>query len=402
MFVILGLGKSGEAVRRFLQQRGLPYVCVDCHPQCPEVISDEEAPQLIGVTALIKSPGIRMEHPWVVAAQKRGIPIRSELDLAWPLLTHKRVVGITGSNGKTTTVMALGHVMSEEAVCVGNIGVPLLAMIEHPASIFIVELSSFQLEGMELGPWFDVGCILNVTPNHLDHHGTIERYAAAKRRLASCMKEESSLFMEKDFVLYEEKVETIFQERYRSGRQPLYPHDRANFAATYAMSRALGLSHEEFAQRIATVQKPPHRLEWVCDVDGVSVINDSKATSVDATLKAVAALPAGQHLIVGGVDKGASYHPWREAFAGKVRQVYAIGEAAEKIEQEIGEAIPLKRMKTLQEAVEQAMREARAGESVLLSPGCSSYDQFVNFEQRGEVFKQLMLSWRSRPCRREQ
>jgi len=399
MDLILGLGKSGQAARRFLQQQGQPYRCVDHQVSDPEIISDTQAPCLIGITRVIKSPGIRMEHPWVQAALADKIPICSELDLALPLLQHKTLIGITGSNGKTTTVTALGQVLGTQARCVGNIGVPLLEALTYPEPIFVIELSSFQLETIQEGPWFRVGCLLNLTANHLDAHGTMEKYKAAKERLASCLCLEGVYLTEKDYLSFEEKVETIFQERYREGC--LYPHDRKNYAAVYAICKELGVGEKQFAEQIVQVCKPPHRLEFVCELRGITVINDSKSSSVDATLKAIGALQAPLRLIVGGVDKGGAYTDWIAPCKEKVRCVYALGQAAQRIEAELGQAICVRRVATLSEAVDRAMSEACHGETVVLSPGCSSYDQFLNFEQRGEIFKQLIWALKEQECGRE-
>lgn len=396
MYLILGLGKSGKSACRFLQQRHLPYKCVDRSNQEPGVISDQQTPCLEGVSTVIKSPGIRIDHPWILEALRQEIPICSEIDLALPFLKHKTLIGITGSNGKTTTVTALGQVLGSQARCVGNIGVPLIDVLDAPEPILVIELSSFQLETIQQGPWFEVGCLLNLTPNHLDVHGTMEKYEAAKMRLADCIRPGGLFLTEKDYSIFEEKIETIFQARYRDDKHRLYAHDRRNFAAVYAICQKLAIDPKCFAEQIVQVKKPPHRLEFVCQIQGVNVINDSKSTSVDATLKAVATMSTPVLLIAGGVDKGGAYSDWLATFKSKVRKLYAVGQAARRMEEELGEHISLVRVATLEEAVERAMNEAQKGETLLLSPGCSSYDQFLNFEQRGEKFKQLVEAYKSR------
>ncbi len=376
--VILGRGKSGLAAYDYLLSQGVEALCIE-----------KDMPlDLTGVDCVVKSPGIPMRHPWVVETQKANVRLIGEIDLAMESLQSKRLIGVTGSNGKTTTVMALTHVLGEGAIAVGNIGIPLLSVVNSPATTLVIELSSFQLETIEPGPFFDAALLLNITPNHLDHHPSMEQYVAAKWRIKECLKPDGVFFTREDFLPLKEKVETILASRY-TGEQ-LWEHDGENFAAVYAVCQTLGVTEDQFVERMQSFQKPPHRIEYVATIDDVAYINDSKATSIDAVSKAVNAIPKHVHLIAGGVDKGGSFCDWLPMFEGKVKQVFAIGEAAERIERELAPKIPVKRLASLEEAVLQAAKQAEKGECVLLSPGCSSYDQFQNFQQRGETFKQVV------------
>jgi UDP-N-acetylmuramoylalanine--D-glutamate ligase len=389
MYLILGLGKSGLAACRYCQERHIPYRRVDKQAS-DGVLSDQQPPNLDGITHVIKSPGIPLEHPWLVKAQGLQLPILTEIDLALPLLTHKTILAVTGSNGKTTTVMATQQVLWDRAICVGNIGMPLLEAIDHPAPILVAELSSFQLETLQPGPWFDAAVILNISANHLDYHQTMDRYIAAKNRIKLGLKPNGRFLSQKDFLSLQEKIETFFEEDYRKGARKLYAHDKANFAAVYALCQGCGVSDEAFKRAIVGVKKPPHRLEHVGYFGGVEVINDSKSTSVDATIKAVSALCKPIVLIAGGVDKGGAFSDWIAPFKNKVKAIITLGAASLRMQQELSSAFNINHTGSLSEAIDLAKKNLIHGDILLLSPGCASYDQFRNYEERGELFRQLV------------
>jgi UDP-N-acetylmuramoylalanine--D-glutamate ligase len=274
----------------------------------------------------------------------------------------------------------------------------------------VVELSSFQLELMKT-PVVDVGIILNITPDHLDRYTTMEEYAQAKCRLQDLIKPEGTFWVHERVVeefksllkqnyqtygadcnctYWTEKIETILPIRYRD----LGNHESENVLAAWILCKKFGVSSAAFLAGLETFKKPAHRIEFIASLNGVDYFDDSKGTNIDATIKAVTAMKGPVVLIAGGVDKGSSYEPWKKIFAGKVQQVIAIGQAAAKIAQELKPEVEVEIVPTLQDAVECARNRAQAGMSVLLSPGCSSYDMFRDYAHRGEEFKKFVLEER--------
>lgn len=400
--VLLGLGISGRACIDYLRGRGDTILGVDSalpHIEGVPVISDREIPQLEGIDLVVKSPGIPYTHPWAQEAQLLGIPIVGEIDLALAELSKrgKTVLGITGSNGKTTTTLLAAHLLrlsGKKAIATGNVGVPLIAQIEADYDTFVVELSSFQLEQIVQNPLLEGALILNITPNHLDRHPTFEAYREAKLRIATCLKERARLYVTEQVIQTcgsflprqsMKKVETIFSLGYRDRCYHLFPHDLENASAALALT---GVSLETLEEGIATFVRPPHRLEFVRDVAGICYINDSKATSVDAVIKAVQALKGPIILIAGGVDKGGEFRDWIPHFRGKVLRILALGEAAERIKRELEVEMRVDKVSSLEEGVRLA--GASTGDTVLLSPGCSSYDMFKDYQHRGEIFRKIV------------
>ncbi len=369
MKLILGSGKSSAAAVDHLKQKGETYRHVE---------QVDDPVDLKGITCVVKSPGIPMRNPWIVDAQNKSLKVITEIDLALAQMEHRTLIGITGSNGKSTTAMAVAHVLGERATLGGNIGIPLLNLINHPAEIIVIELSSFQLEVLDVKPVFHAGVILNITPNHLDHHTNFDEYCAAKKRLKACMKPGALFFSEKD-------VEEFFKTEYRDGAAS---HDVQNFAVACALCESVGVEKSIFEQKMRSFKKPPHRIESIGVVHGVEYINDSKATSVDAVKKAVAAMTKPVILIAGGVDKGGAFSEWAPLFCGKVKKIFAIGPAAHRIENELGREFQVEKEQTLECALEKASVEAQVGECILLSPGCSSFDAFESFEHRGDAFRE--------------
>ncbi len=379
--IILGYGVSGKAAERHFLARGIT----------PIILENDASYDFSDADLVVKSPGIRKNHPWLAQTKNRI----EEVELGLQQLRGK-IVGVTGSNGKTTTTLLVAHVTS--GVACGNVGLSVLDA--GLADVYVVELSSFQLLGMKGGPYFDAAAIVNITPNHLDWHDSMEEYVSAKLHLADCLKEGGRLWMQgeaykkygngrPDCSIFDERLETILGVRYRDGQFPMTPHDRENAAAAWALCQSIGVTKERFVERLSTFKKPPHRMEFIASQEGVDFINDSKATSVDAVKKALACLDKPVHLIAGGVDKGGSF---KELLAHKsLCSVFAFGEAAGRIEKEL-QGVPVTRVSSLEEGVKRARLQAKRGECVLLSPGCSSYDQFRNFEERGEKFREIVLS----------
>lgn len=402
--VVLGLGVSGRCAAAYLREKGDEVLGVDRTQTALEgitVISDTEQPQLEDVGLFVKSPGIDSSHPWAVAAFNRGIPVVGEIDLALAELAQrgKKILAVTGSNGKTTTSLLAAHLLNTSGVhclAAGNVGVPLLSHIDSDYEVFVVELSSFQLERIVVRPYFDGAVILNITPNHLDRHLSFEDYMQAKLKVALCLKEHANLYVTEQvlqvsgsqiFAPMIKKVETIWPLGYRDNRYRLFPHDVENALAAFALT---SVSLAILQKGIETFVHPPHRLEFVREIAGVKYINDSKATSVDAVIKALQALDAPIILIAGGVDKGGTFSDWLPFCRGKVKSVLALGNAAERIEQELMQEMTVQRISSLQEGVQVAAGQATAGDTVLLSPGCSSYDQFRDYLHRGETFTHIV------------
>jgi UDP-N-acetylmuramoylalanine--D-glutamate ligase len=379
--LVYGLARSGTAVVERLAERGDEVVAVD-----RSLGNEGDLGLLAGVDVLVKSPGVPGEAPLVLGARERGVPVWSEIELAWRLLpVGTRVVGITGTNGKTTTAELLGAIFraaGRDVAVAGNVGTPLASV--RDADWVVCELSSFQLEDVETLAC-DVAVLLNLEPDHLDRHGTYERYRDAKLRIferaRACVVPRGSGLEGIEFA----GDDPLPAEPLLRGE-----HNRENAAAAAAAARAAGVEEEAIAQALRSFPGVPHRLELVGEVDGVRFVNDSKATNVAAARRALAAYSGEQvHLILGGSLKGESFAPLAEAIGGNVVSIHLIGEAAPELAAALGEG-PFDDDGTLARAVEHAAREACRGEVVLLSPACASYDQFESFEQRGEEFRRLV------------
>jgi UDP-N-acetylmuramoylalanine--D-glutamate ligase len=320
------------------------------------------------------------------------IEIIGEAELALRSI-KQNAVAITGTNGKTTVTLLTEHILKTAGIparAVGNVGEPLSAMRGKPEEVLVVELSSFQIETLRARA-FDAAVLLNITPDHLDRYSDMRAYARAKCALERCLKEDAPFFVQ-DGVLqtYGDLFTQLTKQMPTLALPDLPRHDRENALAAYALCRRFGVSEADFLRALSIFQKPAHRIEFVSEIDGICYYDDSKGTNIDAVIQAVHAMRGPVILIVGGVDKGASYLPWVENFRGKVKQILALGQAAKKIVEELEPFFALQHVSSLHEAVEQARRVAISGDSVLLSPGCSSYDMFRDYVQRGEEFKRYV------------
>ncbi|MES2273894.1 MAG: UDP-N-acetylmuramoyl-L-alanine--D-glutamate ligase [Chlamydiota bacterium] len=404
--LVLGFGISGKSSAQLLKAQGYEVVALD--KKARELQSDPDievaldAPDfsLDSFSQVILSPGIPFTHPIVQKARALGIEVIGEIELGARMICNP-CIGVTGSNGKTTTVLLIAHILNSAGIkarALGNVGASLTSYLLGPIDldeILVLELSSFQLEALQT-PCLDAALILNITPNHLDRHPSFEAYARAKIHIQNCLKMGKKLFTFQRVVdafgdlLKKENLERIdcavdYDPSVRHGIP-----ERQNVEAAYALCSLFGVRSPEFKEGLKTFRKPPHRIEWVADIDGVSYYNDSKSTSVDSVMHAVALFSGPILLILGGVDKGASYSPWIEAFKGKIKCLIAYGKAAEKMKQELSFAFSFEKVETLEEALIRARLRAEEKETVLFSPGCSSYDQFKNYEHRGEEFKRYV------------
>jgi UDP-N-acetylmuramoylalanine--D-glutamate ligase len=382
---VLGLARSGLAAAAALERRGVEVVRAD-----REVGNDEDVGLFEGVGLLVKSPGVPAEAPLVVAARERSVPVWSEIELASRLLPNP-ILGVTGTNGKTTTAEWLGFMLA--APVAGNVGRALSELDGEvePEQLVVVELSSFQLEDVDrFRP--RIAVLLNLEPDHLDRHGSFEAYRDAKLRIFENQTEADTAVVPRDL---DQEVRAQRVEFAAGDRLPAEPslrgaHNRENAAAAVAAARAAGAGEEEIVRGLRDFRGVPHRLELVAELGGVEYVNDSKATNVAATLRALAAYEDEPvRLILGGSRKGEDFAPLAAALGSNVRAVYVIGETADELARAIPDTI---RAGDLATAVERAATAAQPGEVVLLSPACASYDQFRDFEERGEEFKRLVAN----------
>jgi UDP-N-acetylmuramoylalanine--D-glutamate ligase len=362
------------------------------------VLGADELELLDGMDLLVKSPGIPADAPLVAAARQRGLTIWSEVELGSRLLANP-ILGVTGTNGKTTTSELLGAVFRAAGAPVavaGNVGRPLTGLdgaIAADAWI-VCELSSFQLEDIEeFRP--RVAVLLNLTPDHLDRHPTLEDYRAAKLRIFERQGPDDVAIVPRGFGEIPGDARRVeFGVDDPLPAEPLVPgdHNRENAAAATAAARAAGIPDEAIAEALRTFEGIPHRLELVREVNGIRFVNDSKATNPEAAERALSAYPPGTRLILGGSRKNSSYAGLAfEAAKRGVAKAYLIGEAADEIAEALADAgIRFSASRTLEQAVADAFADAEPGEVILLSPACASYDQFRDFEERGQRFRELV------------
>jgi len=436
--LVVGLGKSGLAAALFLRRRGAHVTVSDV--RSAEALA-KDIPALLDEGIMVEtgghglltfrrqdlivvSPGVPLNTPELAQVKSFGLPVIGELELAARFLKGK-TLAITGSNGKTTTTALVGEILEKAGIPTlvgGNIGVPVVALIDQSTdeTWSVLEVSSFQLESTErFHP--AIAVILNITPDHLDRHGSFENYALAKERIFAAQNENDLVILNADNaraaqaaarsvakVLFFSVEHSVLQGAwvedgflvYRGGKnepiEKIMPlsgvplkgaHNVENVLAAVCASRLAGATAEQVRSGVESFQAVEHRLEFVAKINGVDFYNDSKATNVDATAKAVASFSSGIHLILGGKDKNSDY---TQLLRARVRAVYTIGSAAAKIENELRGVVSILSCETLDKAVSAAASAARPGEVVLLAPACSSFDQFENYEQRGKVFKELV------------
>jgi len=383
--LVLGLARSGQAAVAALERRGVRVVGAD-----RDLGNDGDVSLLSGVELLVKSPGVPGEAVLVVEARLRSIPVWSELELGSRVLENP-LVAVTGTNGKTTTSELLGVMLG--APVAGNVGVALSELdgAVEPGSWVVVEASSFQLEDVDtFRP--RVAVLLNLEPDHLDRHPSFEAYAAAKLRVFENQELGDVAVVPRDFRMVPGEARRVdFDAGDPLPAEPLIPgvHNRENAAAATVAARATGATEEEIARALRDFPGVPHRLEPVTERDGVLFVNDSKATNVAAALRALAAYERPLVLIAGGKAKGESFEPLAEAARGRVERAFLIGEAAPQLAEALDE-VPHETSGDLGTAVTAAAAAASSGDVVLLSPACASYDQFRDFEERGDEFRRLV------------
>jgi UDP-N-acetylmuramoylalanine--D-glutamate ligase len=441
--LVVGLGKSGVASAIFLRGLGAQVTVSDV--RSVEALA-RELPALLDAGVMVEagghglltfrrqdlivvSPGVPLDTPELVQARSFGTPVIGELELASRYL-RGRILAITGSNGKTTTTALCGEIFRASGLPTqvgGNIGTPVVSQVaaSQDDGWNVLEVSSFQLETtVDFRP--AIAVMLNITPDHLDRHGTMENYIAAKERIFANQRADDFLVLNAEDLetqraairahsqvfwfsnrrpvrqgafVYQDAI--VWRANEAATLEPVLPlseivlkgaHNVENILAAVCAARLAGISPEIIRKAVGAFRSVEHRLEFVARIGGVAFYNDSKATNVDATIKAIASFPAGVHLILGGKDKDSDYTLLRPLLQERVSAVYTIGAAAEKIEHQIAGAVPVVRCQTLEVAVEQAAAHAKPGDTVLLAPACSSFDQFENYAHRGNCFKQFVLA----------
>ncbi|MBI4396073.1 MAG: UDP-N-acetylmuramoyl-L-alanine--D-glutamate ligase [Elusimicrobia bacterium] len=434
---VIGLGKSGAAAASFLHRCGARVSVTEKRPRRDVVSWIRRLPK--GVTC--ETGGHRLlARPWDLVVASPGVPAQvwrdlrgtvvwGELELGYRVLSlagrwPRRVAAVTGTNGKTTTTALLGeifNVLGEKTVVAGNIGTPLCEVLDvlSPEHVLILEVSSYQLETAQaFRP--SVGTVLNVTPDHLGRHQTMENYARTKFRLFQNQSPADAAVLNaadpwdrrlaKDppgqvYWFGHEKTGApgVYHVRGRlesalPGAEGSWPvprclpgrHNIENALAAVACARFLGASRDAIGRALRTFRGVEHRLEEVRRWRGITFINDSKATNVDSTLVALQSFPGRLHVIMGGQHKGSPYTPLKALVKQKAKEILLIGEAAGLIQKDLNGAASLVPCGTLDRAVKTAAQNAREGDVVLLSPACASFDQFDNFEHRGRCFKEVV------------
>ncbi len=400
--LVLGLARSGQAAALALRRRETEVVGVDASKEVDvgrlaeagvELhLGTEEEQLLDDVETVIKSPGVPGEAPLVAAARARGIPVWSEVELGARLLPNP-IVAVTGTNGKTTTSELLGAMLG--APVAGNVGRALTDLDGQvePEELVVCEVSSFQLEDVhDFRP--RVAVLLNLEPDHLDRHGSFEAYRDAKLRIFENQGEGDIAVVPHGFDEIPggaKRIEFASGDPLPAEPRIVGAHNRENAAAAAAVARALGVDDKRIAEALQTFPGVAHRLEPVAEANGVRYVNDSKATNTAAARRAVAAYDAPLHVILGGRGKGESYSELGLDLVGRARRAYLIGEAAGEIAVALELAgVDHELSGDLETALRSAARNARPGEVVLLAPACASYDQFGDFEERGDAFRKLV------------
>jgi UDP-N-acetylmuramoylalanine--D-glutamate ligase len=442
--LVVGLARTGVATALFCAARGARVTATDSRSESelPDAVlklrgagialelGSHREETFLEQDLIVPSPGVPADAPPLEAARSKGVTIWSEIELAYRFL-RGRLIGITGSNGKTTTTSLVEHILKMaglETILAGNIGRPLIGCVDAMTdnTFTVVELSSFQLELVgTFRP--NIGVFLNLTPDHLDRHHTIEAYGAAKARLFENQTGDDAAILNADDartspyapslprVYWFSRKQRVTQGAYVRDEEIVFrqdgeeevllrvediplvgAHNVENVLAAAAATRLAGAPASAIAKGVRSFAGVEHRLEFVSEVAGVRYYNDSKATNVDATLKALDAFPGRILVILGGKDKGSDYTVLQKPLREKAILALLIGAAAEKIESQISGSVALERAETLERAVEIASHAALCGDVVLLAPACASFDQFQNYEHRGRVFKDLVRQLETR------
>jgi UDP-N-acetylmuramoylalanine--D-glutamate ligase len=384
---IIGWGKSGRSAAFFLQSQNVVCDIYDDHKKEYGSFSCLDPSNLKKYDYLVVSPGIATTHPLITKAVHDQVPVRSEIDLGMESITNQ-MIGITGTNGKTTTCLLLQHILQsngKKAKVLGNIGTPLTSYKPDEKEIIILELSSFQLLHTHIKK-LSHGAIINITPNHLDVHVNYKEYVQAKLHIKDLVIEGGKLFtskkIKKQFFASDSDVIAFRERKTFCSMLPL-----ENRLAALHLASELGCDPSIAIKSLASFTMPCHRMEPLGVKKGIHWINDSKSTTPQATLHAVHLIRSPIVLIVGGKDKNCDFSIWKKQFPKQIKNIIVMGFSAKKIKEQIESSFEVTMAKNLEEACCKALQKAGQGDSVLLSPGCTSFDEFKNFEQRGDAFK---------------
>lgn len=444
--IVAGSGKSGIAAAKLLLDMGGEVILYDSNKDLDKeeirkkfkkedkvtvLLGELKRSDLLGVELCVISPGIPLDAPFVSVLARVKIPVWSEIQLAYQCAKGK-LIAITGTNGKTTTTALTGEIMKsffEDVHVVGNIGIPYTeeALSTEDDSVTVAEVSSFQLETiMDFRP--DVSAILNITPDHLNRHKTMECYIAVKESITMNQKKEDTCVLNYDDpvlrefgqkedllpkVIFFSSREELKDGYFLDGDKIMYAeggkkkeivdvkelqllgrHNYENVMAAIAMSAAVGVPMERIVEAVKKFQAVEHRIEFVLERAGVKYYNDSKGTNPDAAIQAIKAMPGPTLLIAGGYDKDAQYDEWIESFDGKVKYLVLIGQTRDKIAQcaKAHGFTNVMYAEDMAEAVHVCASYADSGDNVLLSPACASWGMFKDYEERGRIFKECVRS----------
>jgi UDP-N-acetylmuramoylalanine--D-glutamate ligase len=431
--LVVGMGKSGYSAIRYLRTRGHKVYAMDSRAEPPELARVKALGEDVTIRTggfdifllnfidlIVVSPGVAMTGPFFDAARARGIAMIGDIEL-FARAVRAPVAGITGTNGKSTVTTLVAQMAQRAGLRIaagGNLGRPALDLLEDAAQLYVLELSSFQLETTQ-SLTLEAAAVLNVTPDHMDRYTDLTSYAAAKARifdrcniaiinlddpLVAAMRTATQRTLSfslradvgADFALQhgddgewwllraDQKLLALSQMHIQG------THNAANALAALALGEALGLPRSACTEALAEFSGLPHRSQWVGEVHGVGYVNDSKGTNVGATLAAIAGMKGPLVLIAGGEGKGQDFAPLREAVAGKVRAVVLIGRAARTLERALAGVVETRDAVSMEEAVEVAAQLAQPGDTVLLSPACASLDMFRDYAHRGDVFAEAV------------
>lgn len=446
--LVVGAARSGLAAARFLLDSGAHVTLTDTktfaaletvvEPLLESLIHRKNLVLELGghrddafrnCDLVVVSPGVPLSLEFFETSRKAGIPVIAEVELAYRHLKGK-IIGITGSNGKTTTTTLVERLLTGAGLrghAAGNIGTPLISLVPESTEedIYAVELSSFQLEAIDQFRPF-IASMLNLTPDHMDRYGRFENYGAAKQRVFRNQKDSDFAVLNGDdmataalaarvqarpiifsrlknagFGAFIRNERVIYRDE--NGETELFPvsaiklvgaHNLENVLAACAMAILAGAAPESFEESVRRFEAVEHRIEWVSEIEGVRYYNDSKATNIDAAIKALEAFPRNILLIAGGRDKAGDFTVLRPLVRERVKHLVLIGEAAEKIRKALGETVDMTEASSMQDAVQTCKRIAQPGDVVLLAPACASFDMFQDYEVRGRVFKNAVRSLR--------
>ena len=443
--LVVGLGTTGSSCVRFLRRLGVRVSAVDSRaappaaaaiaghfPKVPMTLGSLAPAALADADVVVVSPGVAAEEPLLQAARRRGLPVMGDIELFARAVegAHARIVAVTGSNGKSTvaTLAALMLAAAGMRVAAGaNLGTPALDLLDEAPDVYVLELSSFQLEFTE-SLRSNAAAVLNVSPDHMDRHGSLERYAAIKARIfrnagVAVVNRDDARVAAMPAGLARPPARVVGftldapapgdyglaqadgQPWLSRGARRLMPlarmrlrglHNAANGLAALALGESLGADIEPMLSSLASFTGLAHRCQWVAERDGVTWINDSKGTNVGATLAALEGLPGPIVLLAGGLAKGGDFRPLAPVLRAKARALVLFGRDADAIAAAVEGAAPINRVDSLDEAVVAAKNMARSGDTVLLSPGCASFDMFRDYADRGERFMDAVR--RLDPC----